>query len=77
MVSEATPMRRRPVTLRGMTTSFVLHLQSGPLVDGDVCGVVEIVATGERRTVLSLEDLGELLVTAGVPRPRDVETDDA
>ncbi len=69
MVSEATPVRRQPVTLRGMTTSFVLHLQSGPLVDGEVRGMVEIVATGERRTVLSLEDLGEVLVTACLPRP--------
>jgi hypothetical protein len=32
--------------------------------------VLEIVATGERRTVLSLADLGEMLVTAAVPRPR-------
>jgi hypothetical protein len=69
MVSGTTPMRRGPMTLRAMTTSFVLHLQSGPLLDGEVRGVVEIVATGERRTVLSLADLGELLVTAGVPQP--------
>jgi hypothetical protein len=69
MVSEATPVRRRPVTLRAMTTSFVLHLQSGPLADGEVRGVVQIVATGERRTVLSLEDLGELLVASGPPQP--------
>jgi hypothetical protein len=69
MVSEATPVRRRSVTLRTMTSSFVLHLQSGPLVDGEVRGVVEIVATGERRTVLSLEELGELLLASCPPRP--------
>jgi hypothetical protein len=48
-----------------MTASFVLHLQSGALAEGDVCGVVEIVATGERRTVTTLAELGALLVRTG------------
>jgi hypothetical protein len=48
-----------------MTASFVLHLQSGALAEGDVCGVVEIVATGERRTVTTLAELGALLVMTG------------
>jgi hypothetical protein len=50
-----------------MTASFVLHLQSGALAEGDVCGVVEIVATGERRTVTTLAELGALLVTQALP----------
>jgi hypothetical protein len=50
-----------------MTASFVLHLQSGALAAGDVCGVVEIVATGERRTVTTLAELGLLLVKQALP----------
>jgi hypothetical protein len=53
-----------------MTASFVLHLQSGALADGDVCGVVEIVATGERHTVTTLDELGALLVKEALPQAR-------
>jgi hypothetical protein len=74
LVTGPTPVRRRAVTLRIMTASFVLHLQSGALADGDVCGVVEIVATGERHTVTTLDELGALLVTQALPRPRADES---
>jgi hypothetical protein len=56
-----------------MTASFVLHLQSGALADGDVCGVVEVVATGKRYTVATLDELGALLVKESLPRPRTDE----
>jgi hypothetical protein len=45
-----------------MTDSFVLHLQSAGLREGDIRGVVEVVATGERRTVTTLDELRDLLV---------------
>jgi hypothetical protein len=44
-----------------MTESFVLHLQSRALADGDLRGVVEVVATGERRVITTLDELRELL----------------
>jgi hypothetical protein len=56
-----------------MTASFVLHLQSGALSEGDVCGVVEVVATGERYTVTTLDELGALLVKESLPRARTDE----
>jgi hypothetical protein len=69
LVRRPTPRRHRAATVRGMTASFVLHLQSGRLRDGEVCGVVEVVATGARRTVTSLEELRALLVAAALPPP--------
>jgi hypothetical protein len=74
LVTGATPGRHRDGTVRDMTASFVLHLQSHALADGEVCGVVEIVATGERHPVTTLEELGTLLVKESLPRPR---TDDS
>jgi hypothetical protein len=40
-----------------MTETFVVHLQSGALADGEFRGVVEAVATGRRSTVTTLEEL--------------------
>jgi hypothetical protein len=45
-----------------MTESFVLHLQSDPLANGEVRGVVEVIATGERRTITTLDELRDLMV---------------
>jgi hypothetical protein len=58
-----------------MTASFVLHLQSGALAGGDICGVVEVVATGERHTVTTLDELGALLVKESLPRARTDATE--
>jgi hypothetical protein len=68
LVTRTTSVRRAGITLHLVTDSFVLHLQSAALADGDVCGVVEIVATGERHTVATLVELGTLLVTQALPR---------
>jgi hypothetical protein len=77
LVTWPTPVRRTGATLRRMTASFVLHLQSGALADGDVCGVVEIVATGERHTITTLHELGALLVRQSLPRARTAGVDRA
>jgi len=57
-----------------MTHSFVLHLSSTALRDGDIRGVVEVVATGERTTVKTLEELRDLL--ARQARCRSAEATD-
>ena len=48
-----------------MTVSVVLRLLPGPLVDGEVVGQVEVVATGERLPVNGLGELVSALVAAG------------
>lgn len=46
-----------------MTESFVLHLHSRLLKQGDVCGVVEVVATSERHTITTIVELNEVLIS--------------
>lgn len=43
----------------------MLHLRSARLAAGEVCGVVEVIATGERQTVSTLTELSEVLIQAG------------
>jgi hypothetical protein len=57
-----------------MTETFVVHLQSGALAGGDVRGVVEVVATGERRTVTTIEELRTVLVQQAVPDRKHDDT---
>jgi hypothetical protein len=60
-----------------VTETFVLHLRSDALARGDIHGVVEVVATGERRVVIALEELRSVLVESArppLPSPRKRET---
>jgi hypothetical protein len=53
-----------------VTETFVLHLRSGPLAHGDINGVVEVVATGERHMVSAFDDLRSILTeSARQPSP--------
>jgi hypothetical protein len=54
-----------------VTDSFVLHLSSTRLSEGDIRGVVEVVATGERKTVTTLDELRDLLIQRAGSRPAD------
>jgi hypothetical protein len=52
-----------------VTTSFVLHLKSGALAEGEVRGVVEIVSTGEQRVITTLDQLGAVLIQQSHDKP--------
>jgi hypothetical protein len=48
-----------------VVASFVLLLVAEPLAEGQVVGHVEVVETGERWPVRSLEELARLLLARG------------
>jgi hypothetical protein len=52
-----------------VTETFVLHLQSSHLAAGEVRGVVEVIATGERAVISTLNELGEVLTARSAREP--------
>ncbi|HEX3822845.1 MAG TPA: hypothetical protein VHV79_00085 [Mycobacteriales bacterium] len=52
-----------------MTETFVLHLRSGPLADGEIHGVVEVVATGARHVVGAFDELRSVLIESSRQSP--------
>lgn len=54
-----------------MTISVVMRLVPGDLIQGRIVGEVQIVETGERRLVRTVEELLAFLSDQGVPEKEE------